>query len=79
MAESLIKLLGSALSIWESKEKTKYLDQLIALKREYYAEYNKPLEIRSDAILDDVLLRLRILGDSVCSAIGAANPEHLSN
>lgn len=72
MTESLIKALEAGLSLWDHKEKRKYLDQLISLKKEFYAERNKPREIRSNAILDDVRLRLRILCDSIATAIGAA-------
>lgn len=74
MVDSVFKILGSALAIWEHKEKHKYLDQYIALKREYYAEFNKPREERSSAILDDVLLRVRILGDSWVAAAQAKAP-----
>lgn len=70
---SLIKILELSLSIWDRKDKRKYLDELISLKKEFYAEYNKPREIRSNAILDDVRLRLRILCDSVASAIGTTS------
>jgi hypothetical protein len=72
VTESLIKALEAGLSLWQSKEKRKYLDELISLKKEFYAERNKPREIRSNAILDDVRLRLRLLCDSVASAIGAS-------
>ena len=70
MVESLIKILETGLSIWDHHEKTKYLDQLIGLKREYYAEFDKGEERRSSAILDDVLGRLRILGDSFVATAG---------
>jgi len=74
MPTAIFKILGSALSIWESKEKTKYQDELIALRTEYYEEYNKPIDKRSDAVLDDIMLKLCILCDSTAAAIGASNP-----
>lgn len=70
---ALFNILASALSIWDSKEKTKYIDEKIRLEKRFYEEYNKDLAIRSDAVLDDVQLQLRILCNNVAAAIGAKN------
>lgn len=69
----LFEILNSALSIWDSKEKTKYIDQKIKLEKKFYEEYNKNLSVRSDAVLDNVQHELRILCSTVSSAIGATN------
>lgn len=73
MIDSILKIIGAALSIWESKEKTKYADELKKLKTQYYEELKKEPIFRDSAVLDDVLLRLRILSDSVASAITGTN------
>ena len=69
MIDSLFKALAAGLSIWESKEKTKYVDQLMSLKKDYYAEWNKDPAIRSDAVLDDIKLKLRILCDAFSTGV----------
>lgn len=80
---AMLNILGSALSIWDSKEKTKYQDKKIKLEEEYRNEYNKPIHIpgesgegkRSDAVLDDIDFRVRLLCDTVGTAIGTKNPK----
>jgi hypothetical protein len=73
MFTSILNIISAALSIWASKEKTKYSDELKKLREDFYEEYNKPLEERSDAVLDALTLRLRILTDSVTAAIGTSH------
>lgn len=72
MFESLAKALAAGLSLWESKEKRKYIDRLMELKRDWYAEFNKDPAVRSDAILDHLRRELCILSDAFSSHIGAA-------
>lgn len=76
MVDSIIRLLETGLMLWLSKEKTKYQDRLIELKRQYYEEDNKPYEKRDNAVLDNVRLELRLLGDSFCSEIGKSGSGH---
>lgn len=73
MIDSILKIIGSALSIWDSKEKTKYADELKSLKTRYYEEIKKDAADRDSAVLDDILSRLRILCDSISTAIDSAN------
>jgi hypothetical protein len=73
MIESIIGLLTAGLTLWSDKEKHKYIDQLISLKKRYYEEYNKPENVRSDAALDDISFSLRVLGDSFAARIGTSN------
>lgn len=60
----ILGVLEKGLSIWDSKEKSKYVDKLIKLKKEWYEEYNKPLDERSDIKLDAIELHIRILCQS---------------
>jgi hypothetical protein len=73
MFADLLKVLVSGLSLWNTKESRKYLDRAMALEREWNEEFNRPLDIRSDAELDRILLELRVLGRAFHSAVGAAN------
>lgn len=73
MFASLLGILGSALSIWDNKEKRKYIDKMLQLKKDYYEEFNKPLAVRSDAVLDNLEFELRNLADAVAADIGKQN------
>jgi hypothetical protein len=70
MFESLLVVLGAGLQLWLSKEKTKYVDKLISLKKDYYEESNKPFDLRSDAVLDNLEFELRILGTAFAANVG---------
>lgn len=71
----ILNILDSALSIWKSKEATKYIDEKIRLENEFYEEYNKPLHKRSDAVLDNIIRKLCILCNNTASAIRAENSQ----
>ncbi len=71
---ALVGVLEAALRLWDDKEKHKYQDKLLALKKAYYEEYNKNPERRSDAVLDNLDFELRILSSGFVSAsIGKQN------
>jgi hypothetical protein len=57
-------VLKEGLKLWNSKEATKYLDKVIRLEKEYNDEMAKPLDERSDYVLDSVMLELRTLSRS---------------
>lgn len=73
MVESIFAVLAAGLSIWSSKEKTKYIDKLIKLKRDYYEEINKPFERRDNARIDNLEFELRILGDSFAASVAKSD------
>ena len=62
MVTAFLEVLAAGLNLWNSKEKTKYIDKLIDLKKEYYEEYNKPIGTRSDARLDHLVAKMRLIG-----------------
>lgn len=66
---TISNLLTAALSIWASKEKTKYVDQKLSLEKDWYAEFNKPENERSNLVLDNCMLQLRILANNVTNDI----------
>jgi hypothetical protein len=70
----ILSLLDTALKLWLSKEKTKYIDKKMELQAAYYAEWNKPLDQRSDAVLDNIMFELKNLAIAFNSAVAK---EHL--
>lgn len=73
MFESLAQALAAGLTLWSDKEKTKYVDRLVSIRKRYYEEYNKPLSSRDDSVLDQLEFELRILAASFASGIGKSN------
>lgn len=71
MLELIFKALAAGLSIWESKEKTKYIDKLEAAKRAYEEEWNKAPADRSDAALDQIRFDLKLLTESFVASVNA--------
>ncbi len=74
MIESLIGALAAGLALWQSKEKRKYLDELLELKREYYEEDNKT---RPDmAKLDRIEFQLCLLSQAFSTKVGEQNSKN---
>lgn len=71
MVNELFAALAAGLKIWEHKDANKYRDRLFSLKREYYEEFNKPLDKRNDAVLDNCEFELRLLASGFASSVGA--------
>lgn len=71
MIASLMAALAAGLSLWDGKEKTKYVDQLEQLKKDYYAEYEKPLDQRSDDELSRIERELCSAGHAFAAAVTA--------
>lgn len=76
MVTIILQLIASALSIWDSKLKTKYIDEKIAIEKAYYEEQNKPQP--DDAVLDRLEFRLRILAIGVAADIGLTKSANQS-
>ena len=64
----VLGILKEGLVLWNSKESTKYLDKVIRLEREYYEEFNKGSDMRSDFKLDGILLDLEIISRNFVKA-----------
>lgn len=71
MILQLISLLSAGLTLWSDKEKNKYIDKLIELKKKYYEESNKPEAERDDAVMDNILWELKVLSDNFVSSVKA--------
>lgn len=72
----ILSLLDTALKLWLSKEKTKYIDKKIELQAAYYAEWNKPIEQRSDAVLDNIMFELKNLAVAFNSAVAKEQMQY---
>ena len=69
----LADLLGSALKLWETKEKQKYIDEYLSLREQYEKEYNRPDGDRSAAVLDNLEFKLRLIAIAVTAGVGKPN------
>ena len=78
MILSILGILEAALSIWQSKLRDKYINEVNTLKQAYYEETNKPVEERSDAVLDNIKFKLRICVDSLTAQIKLTDPSDLT-
>lgn len=76
MFSELVGALRAGLSLWDHKEKTKYLDKLIKLEREWYAEINKPRADQSDAELDRIERELRVTSRAWIAVAGVSNASN---
>lgn len=64
---SLLGIISAVLDLVVLKEKRKYIDEKLAIEKAYYDEQNKPPELRSDAVLDTLEFRLRILAAALAA------------
>lgn len=73
--ETVLKLLGSALSIWESHQKNQFIKKYMDLKTEFYNEKNK--DKVNHASLDNLEFQLQLLVDAVSSEIARSKTENM--
>jgi hypothetical protein len=77
MIESLFAVLGSGLKLWASKEAHKYIDKYIKLRKEYYAEVNKPFDQQDHAVIDNIRFELQLLSSAFSSSVGEPKSENM--
>lgn len=73
MIEVLFGVLLQGLKLWNTKESTKYLDEVIQLQKEWMEEYEKPRSKRSNANLDHIEQRLHIISKGFIASSGKPN------
>ena len=78
MIETILGVLTAAFTLWDDILKDKYVGKLVSLKEQYYAEFNKPADQRSDAVLDNIEFELRVLANSFAASVGAKNTQNKS-
>lgn len=71
MIEVLFGVLLQGLKLTNSKESTKYLDEVLELQQRYQDEYSKPRGSRSNANLDAIELRLELISKHFIASFGA--------
>lgn len=64
----ILEILKSGLSLWDSKEKTKYIDKLMKIEKEIYEEESKPLEERDQAVIDNLNFDLLLVSRAFAQA-----------
>lgn len=69
MIETLLSVFLQGLTLWNSKEKTKYVDKILSLKKQWYEEYEKPIGSRDDDLLTSIVSELRLLGQAWTAAV----------
>ena len=74
MFSALATVLGAGLQLWGSKERTKYLDKLTRLKKEYYEEENS--DEPDDARLDNLEFELRLMGEAFSAQVASQNSKN---
>ncbi len=72
MVLSIIALLEAGLRLWDDKEKTKYVDQIIKIKEQYHAELSKPFDDRDFNVLGTLELRLWDISSAFIAASSGA-------
>jgi len=72
MINTILSLAGSALSLWQSKEKRKYQDKLMKLERRWHEENNKLTDEedkRDFNVLDHIERDIELLGNAIVNDI----------
>jgi hypothetical protein len=70
MVAVLFEVLVQGLKLWNAKESTKYLDEVLDLQRGWLEEYNKPRALRSNANLDHYEQQLQLISKQFTSSFG---------
>lgn len=65
MFELIAKLVGTILDLAVLKEKNKYVDKFIYLKKAWREEFSKPIGQRDNAALDNIEFELRLLASAI--------------
>lgn len=70
MIELVFGVLIEGLKLWNAKESSKYLNEVVKLRQDWLNEYNKPRSNRSNADIDAIELRLGIIAKSFIDSVG---------
>lgn len=74
MVSAILSILGAGLSLWSSKEKTKYQDRYLKLRKRYYEEEKKD---RPDhAVMDNIEFELFELSESFAAAVERSQAQN---
>lgn len=73
MVEVLFGVLLQGLKLWNTKESTKYLDEVLKLQRSWLEEYQKPRHLRSNSNLDEYEQQLYLISKQFTNSFGKPN------
>jgi len=73
MTELLFGVLLQGLKLWNSKESSKYIDEVYELQKDWLNEYQKPRRLRSNANLDEYEQRLQLISKLFVNSSGKPN------
>ena len=73
MFKLILSLGAQALSVWDQKLKTKYLDEFLKLREDYYEAVNQPYESWDDAVIDNLRFKLLNILEAANSQAGKQN------
>lgn len=75
-AESALDLLEEREKNYPLKQAKAFRERLHKIRKKYYEEYNKPIEKRSDAVLDHTSLELRLFLSDFTASVRPENVSH---
>lgn len=75
IATALIQSLKFGLSLWNSKESRKYLDEVLELEKRKYEELKKPENLRDHGYLDNIDNQLCLIAQNTAK-FGAAGIDN---
>jgi hypothetical protein len=72
MIALLFSVLHEGLKLLNTRESNKLSNEIMELKKEWLNEYSKPRNLRSNADLDDMELRLELIARTFINTVGVA-------
>ena len=70
-AEAALELFAEREKNYAQKRSSAYAQKLRRIKTDYYKELNRPLERRSDAVLDALMLEMKLLVEEFSAVVRA--------
>jgi hypothetical protein len=67
----VLQVLSSGLSVWESKEKRKYIEKLKRIEKDLYEEEAKPLDNRDQSVIDNLHFDLMLVARAFTQDAGS--------
>ena len=70
-AEAALELFAEREKNYAQKRSSAFAQKLRRIKTDYYKELNRPLERRSDAVLDALMLEMKLLVEEFSAVVRA--------
>jgi len=69
----ILEITRSTLSIWDSKQKRKYIDRFVKYQKELYEEESRSFDKRDQAVIDNLHFDIMLLSRAISSEINGQN------